>query len=171
MEEKYNTWAKWHSGRIEKKAYIYINLIYINLIYHILYFCIPLLAPQAATSSFNTVRPICHPMSHIASNGFRQQRLLAPNPSRRLLADFFFCLPLLLLLSRTLKYLPSFFPLPLCARLRPIPPPPFLSPTSSGGSAQTRRPLRVALHQRCAVPGAMAFPVRPMPAAPAARPR
>ena len=82
----------------------------------------------------------------------------------------FFCLPLLLLLSRTLKYLPSFFPLPLCARLRPIPPPPFLSPTSSGGSAQTRRPLRVALHQRCAVPGAMASPARAAPGTTAAPP-
>jgi len=138
-------------------------------IYHILYFCIPLLAPQPATSFFNIVRPICHPMSHMLPTDS-----VSSDFSLRIRRDgflrTFFCLPLLLLLSRTLKYPPSFFPLPLCARLRPIPPPPFLSPTSSGGSAQTRRPLRVALHQRCAVPGAMASPARAAPGTTAAPP-
>jgi len=153
-------------------------------IYHILYFCIPLLAPQPATSSFNIVRPICHPMSHIASNGFRQQRLLAPNPSRRLLADFF--LPSSASAPQSYTEISSqlLSSPPLCTTpadpsaslsfrylqrgLRPNPPPPSRRPAPA-----MRGPGRHGLPSTggTGYHGGTTAPVRPMPTALAVRPR
>jgi len=153
-------------------------------IYHILYFCIPLLAPQPATSFFNIVRPICHPMSHmlptdsvssdfslrIRRDGFLRTSFL---PSSASAPQSYTEISSQLLSSPPLCTTPADPSASLSFRylqrgLRPNPPPPSRRP-----APVMRGPGRHGLPSTggTGYHGGTTAPVWPMPAAPAVRPR